>query len=260
MNKAHAYTVLRAEDHGDYQVSDTQDWRFAAKDMFIPVDIGEVPVALAEYTLFFMKNKPELYALTGIEPNVNAYIGDNGKWLSSYVLARLRAYPFCLVGQSPTAQDHVLALHSAAAEVNNGTGHRLFINGVPSDFVKQRVKMLSAIKSGEKHMEKVIAQLRALNLLEDATIKVARPTGQNIKISGLEKVSEPRLHALSANNLQALRDSGALNIIYGHLFSLANLQRGVLVQRYPELIGGHAPELPLTNNGKLQSDIVELDE
>jgi hypothetical protein len=245
--------VLKAEDHADYTVSETTDWRFAEKEMTLPVEAAETPQASREYALFFRQEKPGLHALVGIEPGVNVYVGANGSWQADYIPARLRAHPFQL---APTpSKEFFLALKNEAPEVNNGAGHRVFINGVLSDFSRSRAALLTRIQRGNAVTQKIVAAIRSCDLLEDVRLHLHFSGGEKRWLGGLQKVSEEKLNALPAESFLSLRASGALKVIYAHLLSLHNLQRGPLMARYPELVRGAGKNA----SGQAASDIVELD-
>jgi hypothetical protein len=247
--------VLKAEDHADYTVAETTDWRFAEKEMTLPLEAAEAPPASREYALFFREGKPGIHALVGIEPGVNVYVGADGRWQADYIPASLRVHPFQLAAPASTSGEFFLALKNEAPEVNNGAGHKVFINGVLSDFSRSRAALLTRIQRGKAATEKIVAAIRSYDLLEDIRLHLHFAGGEKRWLGGLQKVSEQKLNALPAESLMTLRDSGALKVIYAHLLSLHNLQRGPLLARYPELVRGAGKK----TGGQAPSDIVELD-
>jgi hypothetical protein len=247
--------VLKAADHADYTVSETTDWRFAQKEMTFPLEAAETPQASREYALFFRQGKPGIHALVGIEPGVNVYVGANGSWQADYIPARLRAHPFLLASAPASSKDFFLALKNEAPEVNNGAGHRVFINGVLSDFSRSRAALLSRIQRGSVLTQKIVAAIRSCGLLEDVRLNINFSGGERRWLSGLQKVSEEKLNALPEESFLSLRNIGALKVIYAHLMSLNNLQRGPLMARYPELVRGAEKK----SGSQAPSDIVELD-
>lgn len=89
--------ILKAQDHASIKVADTKEWRFATREMVCPIAFNEMADAAREFLIFFMKGKPGLYSLLGVDKDTNAYVAANGKWLGRYKPARLRAYPFALI-------------------------------------------------------------------------------------------------------------------------------------------------------------------
>ncbi len=67
--------------------------------------------------------------------------------------------------------------------------------------------------------------LAELDLLETFTMQAITNEGQPLSMSGLHRVNEQKLGALSAEKLKELTQKGILARVYAHLISLGNFGR-----------------------------------
>lgn len=234
--------LLKASEHAGIMLGATRDWRFAAQEVIVPVVYSEIADVAREYPLLFIAGKSLLYALTGIEQGVNAYVGADGRWLATYVPARLAAYPLALAEVPQKPGEYALVLDGAAPQLLAHDGEPLFVAGEPSPLLKRRMQLLESMQKAERITHQVVNRIRDADLLVPRTIRVSRPGGEGSQLTGLEVIDERRLNALPHDAFAALRDGGALPVVYAHLLSMANLRQGVLVGRYPQLATPGADE------------------
>ncbi len=227
--------LLKAGEHAGLRVSETTDWRFAASQMLVSVAFSEMADVAREFPLVFLKDKPLVYALTGIEQGVNAYVTGEGKWLATYVPAQLSCYPFGLAPLPDKPGEFAIVADADAPQLLSPTGKLLFEEGKASAFLQQRMELLKALQRAESVTQSMVNAIREAGLLKDQDITV-RKTGQpTTQIKGLQIVDEQKLNALPHDAFAELRDRGVLPLIYAHLLSLANLRQGAIAGRYPQL-------------------------
>lgn len=220
--------LLRSAEHADLTVAETTDWRFAGREMLVPVVFSEMADIAREYPLIFVKGKPLAYALTGIEQGVNAYVADDGKWLATYIPAQLRCYPLGLTPVPDKPGEFAIVADADAPQLAAATGKRLFDNGQPSAFLQQRLQLLKSLQQAERVTQALVTIIRNAGLLKDQNITVSKSGHQDTQIKGLQIVDEQALNDLPQEALAKLRDQGALPLIYAHLLSLANLRQGAI--------------------------------
>jgi hypothetical protein len=220
--------LLKAAEHAALTVAETTDWRFAAHEMLVPVVFSEMADIAREYPLVFLKDKPLVYALTGIEQGVNAYVTEDGRWLAAYIPAQLRCYPIGLTPLPDKPGEFALVADADAPQLMSHTGKLLFENGQPSAFLQQRLNLLKSLRQAERVTQALVKVIQDAGLLKDQNITVRKAGRQTTQIKGLQIVDEQKLNAMPHEAFAKLRDQGALPLIYAHLLSLANLRQGVI--------------------------------
>lgn len=203
--------------------------------MLLPVVYSEIADVAREYPLLFLKDKPLVYALTGIEQGINAYIGSDGRWLAAYVPARLRSYPFALTHIPDKPREYAISLDADAPQLMQADGHALFENGQPSPYLQQRMALLKAMQQAEPATRAMVKVIQEADILVERNIRITRPDGETSQLTGLLVVNENKLNQMSHEVFMQLRDKGVLPLIYAHLLSMGSLCQGVLVGKYPQL-------------------------
>lgn len=226
---------LNPPEHGTWKVADTTDWRFAAGEMLVPIVLTEIAEVAREYPIIFLKGKSQPYAVLGVEQGSNAYVDASGNWLATYVPARLRAYPFALSPVPDKPEEFAIGIDEEAPQCQSTTGYRLFEDGQPSVYLKQRIELLKRIRTTEPVTAAMVKTLQEAGVLIDRYINVNKPGQESVSLGGMQVVDESKLNALSHEAFAALRDQGVLPLIYAHLLSMANLRQGAIAGKYPQL-------------------------
>jgi hypothetical protein len=227
--------LLRHDQHADLRLGETRDWGFASKEMFVPVVYSEMADVAREYPLLFIKDRDLLFALTGLEKDINAYVADDGRWLATYIPGRLQAYPLALTQVPDKPGEFALLVDSDAPQLMDKNGQLLFVNGEPSPLLKQRMALLEKMQKAEIITLQMVKILRESGLLIDRGITIRQVNEEPKQITGLQVIDENKLNAMPHDEFAALRDKGVLPLIYAHLLSMANLRQGALAGKYPEL-------------------------
>ncbi|MGG7055621.1 SapC family protein [Nitrosomonas sp. ANs5] len=246
--------LLKAAEHGTLRVADTTDWRFAAGEMLLPVVYSEMADVAREYPLLFLRGKPLVYALTGIEQGINAYVGSDGRWLATYVPARLRSYPFALTHMPDKPGEFAIVLDADAPQLMQPGGHILFENSQPSPYLQQRMALLKAMQQAEPVTQAMVKVIQEADILIERNIRINRPDGQTSQLTGLLVVDETKLNQMPHEAFARLRDKGVLPLIYAHLLSMANLRQGVLAGKYPQLAAKKQADI----NDLLQTETIRF--
>ena len=219
--------ILKAKDHGLTQVAKTRDWRFAAKEMICPISYMEMADAAREFLIFFLKGKPGLYALLGVDKDTNAYVAADGQWIGRYIPARFRAYPFTLVANPEKKGEYGIGLDVAAPQVTSSSnGHLLFDNGKPSKFLQDRMALLEQQQKAEPMTQHMVKIIRDAGLTREQAINVKRPGEEETRVAGVEVIDEKALNTMSHEDFAKLRDEGVLPLVYAQLLSFGNLRHG----------------------------------
>jgi len=214
------------ERHGDLAIAFTGNYGFARHTNSLPLMAIEIPAAAQEYAIVFAGEGEQLLptVVLGLEPEENAYVGPKGRWAAKYVPAFVRRYPFVFSSLNE-GKSLALCVDEAFSGCNReGRGQRLFTDaGERTEYLENMLKFLKEFQRSHKRTQAFCQQLVELDLLETRSAKVKTSTGQQVTLGGFRAVSREKLHALPPEKLAELAKSGALELIYLHLYSLQNL-------------------------------------
>ena len=85
------------------------DFKFTASDNLCPLTSQELPGAMLDMPIGFVKNGNEIgiVAVLGLFPDHNLFVNEEGRWLGRYVPAAYRSYPF-LLARNPDVEDQLV--------------------------------------------------------------------------------------------------------------------------------------------------------
>lgn len=220
-------TPVSLKRHKEFSVEPSGAFDFASTTNSVPVMAIEFMKAAGEYSLVFAGDKEQIMpaAILGIQNDTNLYIDDNGKWNAKYIPAFVRRYPF-VFSSGDDGQTFTLCIDEDYAGVNDeGRGNRLFDEeGERSDYLEKVLDFLKEYQSEFNRTQLLCDKLKELELLEPMQAQIKLNTGKQLSLTGFQAVSREKLNALSADALSDLAKSGALELIYVHLYSLKNFE------------------------------------
>ena len=256
-------TGLKADEHQDLKVFESNDYSYAKGELMVPIVFSEMADVAREYPIIFPANNTQLpYALMGLEPNQNAYVRDDGQWMATYIPAHIRRYPFALVeiapeeGQKQGEVRFAITVDMDAPHLKNPNGHPVFdAQGSMTPHMQERVKLLESMQKALATTKRMVSELEASDLLVERVIKIQRKGQEPYQMTGLRVVDETKLNQMDGSAFLALRDKGVLPLIYSHLLSWANFRQGPIAGKYPELAAK-----PGTKNPSFQyeSDLIDF--
>jgi len=216
--------ALSHKKHHNVSVQCHANYSFAKSTNSVPLGVGEFHLATHYYPIVFLANEDGLspIAIIGLETKQNIWVDDSGKWLNDYVPAYIRRYPFIAV---KTAQDAFTLCVDESADVVNrdGRGTLLFNGHEPSEYLNERYKLVEAYELEQKRNQILSSILLKHKLLEAAQLNFKAETETDL-LSGFLVVSRKRLDELESEAVAELHKSGAMELIYQHLFSLERFQ------------------------------------
>lgn len=229
---------LSPAEHSNLKVLETNDYSYARGEVLAPFVFDEVADIAREYPIVFPENDSRMpAALLGLENGQNAYLTDDGRWQATYIPAHIRRYPFALAKASgETDPDRFTIVFDAKAPHFHGpNGHAVFTpDGQLSDHMMRRAELLENIQKKIPVTQRLFMDIDAAGLLVERVIRI-RKNGQEHRIQGLRVIDEKKLNTLPAADFVALRNKGALPLIYAHLLSWANFRQGPIAGKYPDL-------------------------
>ena len=209
-------------------------YKFAAKQHYLPVQVGEFAVAGLNYPIVFAGDDLSPVAIMGLKAGENLYISEDGEFRTGvYSPSFLRRYPF--VGARDDAAQRIVVcidrsfdLWTEEAGVEGAV--KLFENGEASQFTKNCIEFCSNFDQDRAMTESFSQLLKGLGILEtkQTSFSPAGPDGAPgapVVLAEYFAVSEERLKALPSEKLVELMGNGALAAIHAHLMSLNNWDR-----------------------------------
>lgn len=205
--------------------SPPQPFAFARQKALATLVAAEVAVALRWMPVAFGldQGRASLLGLMGLSQDENLFINQQGQWRGSYIPAVLRAVPFGIAPRADGGDQTVI--------IDSDSGHFSLTHGTPlfdeaggqSAFLTSMLGFLKAFHDNQTATEKALQAILDADLLTPWNVALTMPDGQPRTMTGLYQIDVARFDALNAAALAVLHRSGALTLIYGHLFSLSNV-------------------------------------
>lgn len=230
---------LKLADHSDLRVFESNDYSFAQNETLVPILFDEMAEIAREYPIIFPKNNGGLpCALLGLEPGKNTYVGEEGRWLATYVPAHIRRYPFMLASKANQGEQgrFVVVLDPDAEHFKDPNGHPVFTSdGTPTEHMEKRFSLLQQMQKAAPLTRKLVKVLDSVGILVERTVTLQKTDKAN-QITGFRVIDEKALNALSDEAFLTLRSERVLPLIYSHLLSWANFRQGPIAGKYPDLV------------------------
>ena len=221
---------LESKRHKDYRVSPTSNFIFTQNDNLCSILIAELRSLLDQTPIVFAKNEQSIYqlcALQGLEDNKNYLVSENGTWKGSYIPAQYRSYPF-IMGTEKNSDKRVLCFDKDSGLVDahqKPTALKLFNEQAkPTEHTLKLLEFFRSMDENRKITEKAVEMIGDLDLLEDWNIKIKNGSDEKA-IKGIKKINFTKFNVLDSKVLSSLRDTGALEIIFGHYFSMKTFEK-----------------------------------
>ena len=263
MSNIQAVTPAR---HGRQRWQRPSNYAFACKDAVVALVAQELPKAMVTLPIAFIAAGDSfiLVALQSFELGRNLYVAPNGQWVGGYIPAAYRGYPFVMVADSDGRQTLCVDEDSGLVfdSDTGATGEAFFAEHAEPGFAFNSKPNVSAVdmanmpdspsvKPGAE-LAKIFSFLDQVSLNRFATVRICATLQRYaliqpwpIKLTGSEKeqsveglfrIDEQRLGQLSAEELLAVRDAGALSAAYCQLLSMQHLANlGVLANAHAEV-------------------------
>ena len=223
----------------------SQGYPFAASDTVCPLVLQELPKAAMVMPIGFMTQNDQYVpiAVQGIQPGQNLLVAPDGRWLVSYIPAAYRSYPFAL-GQTEEGQQ-ILCIDEECDLISESEGEPFFDeDGEPTKAVQQIFNFIGEVHKNRQITQRICATLKQHELFEPWPIKLK--SGETEKpVAGLYRINEKQLNNLGDEDFAAVRQAGALPLIYCQLLSMQHLP--VLAQlagkRHPQKEADPVPDI-----------------
>lgn len=204
-------------------------YTFMSGDTLCPITMQEVPKAMFQMPIGFaeVESGYGLVTLLGLRPHQNVFVGSDGRWLSSYMPAILRSYPFLLAREENTEGRLLFCIDADSGLVSADESDEPYFDeeGQLSEQLKGILSLLEAVHTNRLATERICKTLDEMGLLKPWNIQVELD-GSPFHIDGLFCIDETALNKLDDDDYLTLRECNALPIAYCQMLSM---------QRVPDL-------------------------
>jgi len=217
--------LLDKEEHKNLKINPIQNLFFAKNLNFIPTLAQEIShISTAFPVVFTGDEKPSLVTLVGLGVD-NLAINQEGKWITSYVPAMLRKYPFHLAATQENLDNKVILIDEDSELFSTTTGTALFNeNGEAGESLENAKKFLIGFEQQAVSTAAIIATIVKADILEDREIAVGEGEDKKILVNGFKIIDTEKLYALSDDILADWARKGILRFIDEHVKSLAHIE------------------------------------
>lgn len=201
-------------------------YEFTAKECIIPLVGAEIPQAVLNMPLAFVKQEEEflLVAVLSLTPGTNLFVGLGGRWVGKYVPSVFRGYPFRLA-KGGKNRELLLCVDEDSGLINGDrtAGEPFFDDsGQLSPQVNEVLGFLTRVEKSRRMTATAVSALAEADLLVEWPLKI-KDGDRGRPVTGLFQLDGPRLNRLDDAQFLAVRKAGALPIAYGQLLSMNNM-------------------------------------
>lgn len=216
--------ALSASAHGDLKVKENNnDVSFAREAKSLMLTAVEFSQAARHYPIVFGSSDLGAVplAVTGYSGSQNIFIGDDGKWREGvYLPAYVRRYPFILI-ENADDDSVILAIDPTSPMIGKDEGKPLFEDGEGTEMAKGIMNLCVSYHREYLKTKELCKQIEETGILVEQSMEATLPDGKKTQVTGFRIVDEKAFNALSDKAFIKLRKSGALMLIYCHLWSMA---------------------------------------
>lgn len=218
------FQPINYERHGLKRWQSYSSYTFAAGEAVCALVAQEFPKAALAMPIGFVVDGEGFtpVAVMGLTSGQNLYVAADGRWLSSYIPAPYRGYPFRL-GETEQ-NDQVLCVDEASGLLSDTLGTPFFNEDQsPEKGVLEMLDFFVAVESNRALTRQACAVLNKHQLIQPWVITVQDQENEQ-QVEGLFRIDEAALNALPAEALAEVRDANALALAYCQLLSMQHLQ------------------------------------
>ncbi len=216
--------ILDKKRHSDLKVKPMRDLNFARGNSFIPLLATEVALIGSTFPIVFTDNEnPSLVALVSLGGESLA-INHEGKWITNYIPAFIRRYPFAIAQTEDNPQQKVILIDEESDLVSTIEGNELFLeDGTQSDTLKNAINFLTNYENQFTITKNVAKVIRDSGILEEREIAVGEGDEKQVLVNGFKIIDREKLNSLSDDILADWVRKGIITLIDAHIKSLENI-------------------------------------
>ena len=217
--------LLSKEKHSNLKIKPLENLLFAKENPSFPVLISESEnVAATLPIVFSAEENPSLFAITSLGSE-NLAMNSEGKWLSSYVPAVYRKYPFAYANIKDNPEQKAVVIDIEAQNLSETEGEALFDEqSNQTELLKNTIQFLTSYEQEAMRTKSLAKIILDSGILEDRELSIGEGETKQVLVKGFKVVSVEKLNALDDATLASWVRNGVISFINIHIKSLNNLQ------------------------------------
>ena len=220
-----SYVPVSSELHLDKRWLRHPSFKFAKHEMITPIFANELVDAIHTLPVAFVRHEDRfvLVAVMGLRPDENLLLTENDQWLQGgYVPLSYRTRPFLLLEMPGNKEQQVLCIEESSL-TEGLLGEALFDeDGKITEGVGEIFKLLTHYNTTRFLTEDICAALAEHGLIQPWELTVHNGETQQ-PLTGLYRIDETALNAITDEAFLALRKTAAFPVIYAQLLSMNNM-------------------------------------
>lgn len=247
-------TPISSSVHGDWRMRQLDSAPFLANCHAVPLLAEEFVNAQRHYPIVFsVGENPVPLALMGLNEGVNTFVDEQGRFTDEvYVPAYLRRYPFMLARLRPDTDELSLCVDPTSGVVGPfPDGDPVFEqDGQPSARVREILGFCEQFEQASQMTSQFVREMIDLKLLIDGEFSIElEGAPQPLVYRGFQMLAEEKVRDLRGDVARKLLQSGAMTLIFAHLFSLGRMSevfgRQQRLGKSPAPFGAPMADMPL---------------
>lgn len=223
-------TPILSDVHRDASIKVSEKFAFANSLNSVPLLAAEFIAAAQHYAIVFASGNGAIFpsVLLGFEDGVNVCVDASGDWVTGYVPAFIRRYPFIFADDvGGDAGTFTLCIDESYSGLNReGRGERLFDSeGNRTQYLLQKLAFVSQFQAQFNRTQAFCERLKRLGLLEDAQLRFTTAEGQSGTLGGFQTIVRDRIKAIPEDEIKDMFSKDELELCFAHLHSLQNINR-----------------------------------
>ncbi|MCD5995590.1 SapC family protein [Pseudomonas sp. CDFA 602] len=215
--------MITANSYGQKYWQSHESYAFAGTDALCPLVAQELPKAMLSMPIGFAAEGESFFpvAVQGLTPGKNLFVANDGSWLTSYIPAPYRSYPFRMVTNEHG--EYVLCVDEASGLVSDSVGQPFFNeDSTPSSRLLSILEFFKQIDNNRNLTQAACSILQKYNLIQMWPITIKGEQAEH-QVEGLFRIDEALLNALSGEALLEVQQCGGLTIAYCQMLSMQHL-------------------------------------
>jgi len=211
--------------HQNLKISSIKSYEFLKSQNLINIFANEAVQIAKDFPIVFLTGeKSSLIAIISINGKKNIALGKKNEWISSYIPAFIKTYPFFTIASEKNKNERVIILDENSELLDEEKGKPLYTKkGEESKYLKDIKEQLILSSQEELHTKKIVALLEESGILENGS--VSNKDDRKVLISGFKVVNRKKLYELSDKTLASWARNGILTFIDAHLNSLIHIEK-----------------------------------
>jgi hypothetical protein len=237
---------LSSAQHGDLKLRQLESTTLLNDVHALPLTVDEFIMAQRSYPIVFSAGDEAVpLALFGLNEGVNLFVAENGQFVpGAYVPAYARRYPFMLIQLRPDSEELSLCFDPTSEVISKDEGEALFEGDQPTEMTRGILSFCEQFEIAVQRTAAFVKEITDAKLLIDGEMSI-QPEGveQPFIYRGFRMINEEALNELRGDVARKMIKSGAMALIYAHLFSMGQMRD--LFARQMEM--GQVPAPPVVN-------------